>query len=511
MSKRPALKKRFFKNPVVLFLGRLTYQKGPVYFLEIAKRVIDICPEVQFIMAGSGDLEKELMHRSARYKLKTRFLFTGFLTRKEVEKILAASDIILLPSLSEPFGIAALEAMSCGVVAIISEFSGVSEIVLSVFDVGSIVTPFDKEMNRSIIRKVAKKCYIPVNKLLLDLIKKYDGHFKVAFSVTGMAVEQLKHDSPNAMDLFLELGESGCVEFIGETYYHSLAALYDREEFVEQVQMHLTLMQEEFDAIPTVFRNTELIYENFISDVLLKFSNFKIILTEGADRILGARSPLRLYRTYNGQHLLLLKHYSLSDDIAFRFSDKGWCRYPLTADKFLTQVESILLQENKDKNMYLNLFIDYETFGEHQPKESGIFDFIVDLAEKVIVHESMSFVFPSEVSEERGSTAERLSIYPSISWADVSRDLSAWSSNDMQKNAVDVLFEILHYIKQKGDEELLETIRKMTSSDHLYYMSTKYFQDGDIHKYFSPYDSPENAYRYFLFASADIYEKLNIA
>jgi len=216
---------------------------------------------------------------------------------------------------------------------------------LSVFDVGKIDTPFDDDLNRSIIKKVAENCYIPANKLLLDLIKRHEGRFKVAFSITGTVVEQLKHDCPCAMDLFLELGNTGCVEFIGETYFHSLSALYDREEFVEQVEMHLALMQKVFGVKPAVFRNTELIYENSIADVLLNFRNFKIILTEGADRVLGTKSPLRPYTTYNGKHYLLLKHYSLSDDIAFRFSDRGWARYPLTADKFISYVESTFLQE----------------------------------------------------------------------------------------------------------------------------------------------------------------------
>jgi len=243
----------------------------------------------------------------------------------------------------------------------------------------------------------------------------------------------------------------------------------------------------------------------------LNFINFKIILTEGADRILGARSPLNLYRTYNGKHYLLLKHYSLSDDIAFRFSDTRWSRYPLTADGFISQLESILLKEDTEKNLYLNLFMDYETFGEHQWKETGIFDFLERLVEKVIMHEVISFAIPSQVSGGDGCPAEKLSIYPAISWADTGRDLSAWISNDMQKNAVETIFEILNYIKQKGDSVLLETVRKLTSSDHFYYMSTKCFQDGDIHKYFSPYESPENAYRYFLFAAADVYEKLNIS
>ena len=312
------------------------------------------------------------------------------------------------------------------------------------------------------------------------------------------------------MDLFRELTEIGCVELIGETYYHSLSSLFDREEFIEQVQMHLKLTQQEFGVTPTVFRNTELIFENSITDILLKFNNFQTILTEGADRVLGTRSPLRLYRTYNGKHCLLLKHYSFSDDIAFRFSDREWARFPLTADKFISQVESIQLPEDTEKNLYLNLFMDYETFGEHQRKETGIFNFLERLVEKVILNEFISFAIPSEARSGCCYPAERLYIYPPISWADTGRDLSAWISNDMQKSAVETTFEILNYTKQKGDGALLETVRKLTSSDHFYYMSTKYFQDGDIHKYFSPYESPENAYRYFLFAAADVYEKLNI-
>ncbi len=382
---------------------------------------------------------------------------------------------------------------------------------LSVFDVGNIDTPFDRDLNRSIIKKVAKNCYIPANKLLLELINRYNGQFKVAFSITGTAIEQLKHECPYAMALFRELAETGCVELIGETYYHSLSSLYDRDEFIEQVQMHSKLMQKEFGVTPAAFRNTELIYENSITDILLKFNNFQTILTEGADRVLGTRSPLHLYRTYNGKHYLLLKHYSFSDDIAFRFSDRGWARYPLTADKFISQVESIPVPEDTEKSLYLNLFMDYETFGEHQRKESGIFNFLERLVEKVVMHEFISFAIPSEAPGGCCYPAERLYIYPSISWADTGRDISAWLSNDIQKNAVETLFELLNYIKHKGDDVLLDQVRKLTTSDHYYYMSTKYFQDGDIHKYFSPYESPENAYHYFLFAVVDIYEKLNMS
>lgn len=381
---------------------------------------------------------------------------------------------------------------------------------LNIFDVGNIDDPFDDDLNRVIINKVSEKCYIPTNKLLLKLIDRYEGRFKVAFSMSGTAIEQFRHYNPAVMDLFAILAKTGCVEFISETYYHSLSSLFSREEFIEQVTMHLTLMQNEFGVTPVVFRNTELIYENRISDYIRPFKNFHVILTEGADKILGWRSPLYPYRTYNDQHYLMLKYYSLADDIAFRFSDRGWVEFPLTGNKFVHWVDKLHLIEKTDKNLYLNLFMDYETFGEHQWEDTGIFHFFESLPDLVFKEDNLGFAWPSDVVDGCDYPTEKLSINSPISWADTERDLSAWLSNDIQKTAAESIYTLLNKAKNKGDDRLVETVRRLTTSDIVYYMSTKYFQDGDVHKYFSPYPSPENAYLYFLYAMADIEEKFRI-
>jgi alpha-amylase len=380
---------------------------------------------------------------------------------------------------------------------------------LNIFDIGHLASPFDEDLNRSIVEKIAYKCYIPANRLLLKLIERFEGRFKVAFSLTGTAIEQLKRHAPQVMELFARLARTGCVEFLGETYFHSLAYLFDREEFMEQVDLHLALMKSEFGVTPVVFRNTELIYENGVSEVISPLPNYKVVLAEGADKMLGWRSPLYPYRSESGRHFLMCKFYSLSDDIAFRFSDRGWVEYPLTVDKFVSWVDSLALAEDTRRNLYLNLFMDYETFGEHQWEDTGIFHFLESLPEKLFVRKGFDFAWPSDVIEGCDYPAERLSVPYPVSWADTERDLSAWLSNEIQRNAAGTLFELLRRAKGKGDEEALWLLRRLSTSDHLYYMCTKYFQDGDVHKYFSPYGSPESAYLYFLYALADIEERLS--
>jgi alpha-amylase len=382
---------------------------------------------------------------------------------------------------------------------------------LNFFDILHQKEFFDEGLNRAVIDKVSNKCYVPTTTLLLRLINKFEGYFRIAFSISGVMIEQLKKYRPDVLDLFVKLAKTGCVEFIGETYYHSLSYLYDPDEFEEQVDKHFNLIQNEFGFSPVVFRNTELIYENRLSDLLTRFSNYKVILTEGADKILGWRSPLFPYRTHNDKHYLLLKYYSLSDDIAFRFSDKGWDEWPLTADKILHWIEQLSLKESKGKNLYLNLFMDFETFGEHQWEDTGIFKFMEYLPEKVLSNKYLAFGWPSDIIEGYQYPAEKLSVDYPVSWADMERDLSAWLSNSIQHNAAETLYSLLKKVRKNGKPPLLmETLRKLSTSDHFYYMCTKYFQDGDVHKYFSPYDSPESAYLYFLYALTGIEEQHNL-
>lgn len=368
----------------------------------------------------------------------------------------------------------------------------------NVLDIGRDQTFFDEQLNAAVVKKVAEKCYLPTNRLMKELIDKFEGRFKVAYSITGVAIEQFRKYYPEVLESFKELARTGCVEFLGETYYHSLSYFYDKEEFLDQVRMHKKLMIDEFGYNPIVFRNTELIYVDEISDLIWEEAGFKVILAEGAEKVLKWRSPLYAYKTYNHNLYLLLKYYSLADDIAFRFSNRGWPEFPLTAEKFAHWVSQLEMVEQNNRNLYVNLFMDYETFGEHQWEETGIFNFMRHLPENIFKQPTMSFAWPSDVLDMTSYAPEALSYPYPVSWADTERDLSAWLENDLQRNACDTFYEILSLIKSKGRTDLMETARRLSTSDHFYYMSTKYFQDGDVHKYFSPYHTPHQAYMYYM-------------
>ncbi|MCB5260815.1 MAG: glycoside hydrolase family 57 protein [Candidatus Cloacimonetes bacterium] len=378
----------------------------------------------------------------------------------------------------------------------------------NVLDIGQSKPIFDDKLNGDVMRKVAQKCYLPTNKLLLDLIKEHEGRFKIAFSITGTAIEQFKLYSPETLDSFKALADTGYVEFIGETYYHSLAFLYDSNEFLDQVMMHRDLMKKEFSYDTETFRNTELIYQDRLSDLVFEIPGFKTILTEGVDRVLQWRSPLYAYKNYSKRINLLLKYYQMADDIAFRFSNRDWPEYPLTVEKFVSWIDKLTLNEYKGKNQFLNLFMDYETFGEHQWASTGIFDFMRHFPAAVLQHQHLGFAHPKETTELSNYQQESVSFPEAVSWADEERDLSAWLENDMQHNAIETLYALLDQIKVKGDPDLLRTARMLSTSDHFYYMCAKYFQDGDVHKYFSPYDSPDQAYIYYINALAELEERL---
>ena len=352
---------------------------------------------------------------------------------------------------------------------------------------------FDDYKNAFICRKVADKCYLPTNRLLLDLIKRFEGRFKIAFSITGVLLEQLQLFAPEVISTFDALAETGCVEFLAETYYHTLSYLYSRDEFVGQVNKHIETMEYLFGQKPRIFRNTELIYNNDLAALVESMGKFDAIITEGADHILGSRSPNFLYRPKGCNNIkLLLKNYSLSDDIAFRFSNRDWSQWPLTADKFTQWINSV----NGNGNV-VNLFMDYETFGEHQWKDTGIFDFMRHLPEKILNHPDNSFKTPTEVVKCY-QPVDTIDVPHLISWADIERDLSAWLGNPMQSNAIHELYRLEKKIKKTGDEKILNDWRKLQTSDHFYYMCTKYFADGDVHKYFNPYDSPYDSYINFM-------------
>lgn len=360
------------------------------------------------------------------------------------------------------------------------------------FDIGQGQDYFDDASatdlnNQRILQKVAKKSYIPTNKLLLELLKTYP-KFKVSFSLSGVLLDQLEQFSPETLELFQELVKTGRVEILDETYYHSLAFLHSKSEFKHQVKLHRDKVKQLLGVTPRVFRNTELIYNNEVAQVVEEMG-YQGILAEGADHILGWRSPNFLYQPQGTKKIkTLLKNYKLSDDIAFRFSSKDWTEYPLTAPKFAAWVSAV----NGNGNL-VNLFMDYETFGEHQWEDTGIFEFLKALPGEVLKHPDNDFVTPSEAIERYPAMGE-LDVPYYISWADVERDLSAWLSNPMQHDAMQKIYDLEENILASGDRKLIDDWRKLQTSDHFYYMCTKWFADGDVHKYFNPYSSPYEAF-----------------
>ncbi len=360
----------------------------------------------------------------------------------------------------------------------------------SVFDADPYY--FDDYKNAEIMRKVANKCYLTSNRLLLDLIRRNDGRFRVSYCISGVAVDQFAEYCPEVLDSFRDLISTGCVELLAETYYHSLAFLYSRDEFRHQVVSHAAKMKEVFGYQPRVFRNTELIYNNDLAHYVEELG-YQGILAEGADYILGYRSPNFIY-TPLGTHgiRLLLKNYRLSDDIAFRFSNRSWSEWPLTAEKFARWVNQV-----NGNGYVVNLFMDYETLGEHQWEDTGIFEFMSKLPEVILDHSDNNFLTLSEVVNSYQPSGT-LDIPHMISWADMERDLSAWLGNSMQSNALHELYRLERQIKDTGDPMLLHDWRRLQTSDHFYYMCTKWFSDGDVHKYFNPYESPYDSYINFM-------------
>ncbi len=361
----------------------------------------------------------------------------------------------------------------------------------TVFDTDS--NYFDDAKNAQICRKVAHKCYLPANQLMLELINKYNGRFRISYSITGCLLEQLQLYAPEVLHSFQELAATGCVEFLGETYYHSLSSLYSHKEFIEQIRAHRRIIRKLFGQNPKVFRNTELIYNNNLAAAIEEIGGFDAILAEGADHILGYRSPNFVYSPPNCKHLkLLLKNFRLSDDIAFRFSNRDWNQWPLSAHKFAGWINYV-----NGCGFAVNLFMDYETFGEHQWEDTGIFNFLRHLPEEILKHPDNNFKTPSEVAATF-DPVDVVDVPYTVSWADIERDLSAWLGNSMQHNAITELYRLEEEIKQTEDKDVIRDWRRLQTSDHFYYMCTKWFADGDVHKYFNPYDSPYDSYINFM-------------
>lgn len=348
--------------------------------------------------------------------------------------------------------------------------------------------------NEVVLKKVAEKSYFPTNAMLKDLLVKYPG-FKVSLSITGTFIDQCEAWAPEILDSFKELVQTGRVEIVAETYHHSLAFFYSRDEFERQVTMHREKIASLFGVTPRVFRNTELSYYDEVGR-WADGAGYKAVLAEGWDPILGWRSPNFVYRPPHTESIkLLLKNYRLSDDIAFRFSNRAWGEWPLTVDKYMTWLPS-------GEEQVVNLFMDYETFGEHQWGDTGIFDFMREFVRRVSDDQWFDFRTVSEAAELESKDVVEMPY--TVTWADTERDLSAWLGNAMQQEALRCLYELESVVIDSGDLQLIEDWRRLQTSDHVYYMCTKWFRDGDVHAYFSPYDSPYDAFIYFMNALRDM-------
>lgn len=372
------------------------------------------------------------------------------------------------------------------------------------FDVGSTTPYFDDELNKHILCRIADQCYLPANRMLLDLIGKFP-QVRATFSISGIALEQFQRYAPSVIESFKQLADTGCVEFLGETYYHSLSYFIEREEFIDQVTLHRRRIQELLGVRPLVARNTELIYSDDIGETFAELG-FKGVYIDGIQPILKGKTANALYRHPAEALMLFPRNYQLSDDISFRFSDKDWSEWPLTPAKF-----SGWLRSTRSDEKFICLGMDYETFGEHKKIDTGIFDFLRDWITMEAQEGYFTFATPSEIISAEESVPEVITTTKAISWADEARDLSAWLGNNMQRDAFDSLYRFHGAIMESGNELLISNYRQLQTSDHFYYMSTKQGQDGNVHQYFSPYGSPYEAFMNYMNVIADLELQTNQA
>lgn len=378
-----------------------------------------------------------------------------------------------------------------------------------VFDIGNDNEYFNDGSetdlnNRRIVEKVANKSYRPMNALLQELLDRHPT-FRFALSFSGTVLDQFEAYAPDVLESFQRLVASGRVEILADTYHHSLAFFYSVPEFERQVAQHAARIQELFDHTPRVFRNTELSYRNDLAK-WCEDNGYLGIMAEGWEPVLEWRSPNYVYTPKDCSKIrLLLKNYKLSDDVAFRFGNQGWESWPLSAETYAGWVHS----HHGDGNT-INLFMDYETFGEHQWEDTGIFNFMRVLPEMLERHPDTTFKTPTETIETYDSVGE-LDVPHILTWADTDRDLTAWTGNDIQKDAIAATYGMETDVMATEDPELIETWRKLQTSDHFYYMCTKWFNDGDVHAYFSPYESPYDAYIAFMNALSDLQLRVQYA
>ena len=363
------------------------------------------------------------------------------------------------------------------------------------FDIGNDHYYYDDFANDDIVTRIAHRSYIPAAQTLLNMIEKYP-HFHCALSVTGTALEQFEQYVPEFIDLLKKLAATGRVEFLAETYAHSLSSLTDPDEFANQVRVHDEKLHDLFGVKPKVLRNTELIYCDEMAPQILAMG-FKGVITEGAKHILGWKSPNYVYSAATAPNLkILLKNSKRSDDIAFRFSNPEWDAYPLTADKYIDWIASTPQEEQ-----IINLFMNLETFGELQPRETGIFQFLEALPH-FAQERGIDFWTPSEAISKLKPVGE-LSVMHPISWADEARDTSAWLGNKLQNEAFNKLYSVAERVRLCDDRRLKQDWYYLQASDHLYYMSTKNMGDGAVHSHFSPYETPFQAFTNYMNVLSD--------
>lgn len=356
--------------------------------------------------------------------------------------------------------------------------------------------------NQAVFQKVANKSYRPMNSLLEELLYQHP-EFRLSLSISGVFLDQAELWAPDVIEQLQRMVATGRVEILAETYYHSLAFFYSRDEFEQQVKMHRDRIEQLFAVQPTAFRNTELAYNDELA-AWAEQAGYQTILAEGWDRVLDWRSPNYVYRPSGTDNIrLLLKNYRLSDDIAFRFSNKGWGEWPLTAEKYTRWLQTALSEDAP----LVNLFMDYETFGEHQWEATGIFDFFATFVSQWLTDTDHSFMTVSEASSQHQPVGQ-ISMPDTVTWADSERDMTAWTGNSLQRESLRHLYALGSDVIRTGDIELIEDWRRLQSSDHTYYMSTKWLDDGNVHAYFSPYDSPYDAFLYYMNAIRDIRYRL---
>jgi len=371
------------------------------------------------------------------------------------------------------------------------------------FDIGNDAYYYDDFANETILRKAADQCYLPANKIILEQILKYKGKFKVSYSLSGVVLDQFKLYAPEVIESFEKLAATGCVEFLSETYANSIVSLADGGFFESQVKAHDDLIEELFGQRPKVFNNTELIYSDEIGDLVYRMG-FEAMITEGAKHILGWKSPNYLYcNALNPRLKVLMRNFRFSDDLSFRFSNKTWSEFPLTAEKYAGWMNSLPKEEE-----VITIFINYETFGQLQPKSSGIFDFLKKLPEAILKSGKLSFSTASEVINDLQPVSAVHVPYP-ISWADEERDLSAWLGNELQKEAFDKLYQLKDRMRNCTDATMLKDWDYLQTNDHFYYMCTKFFSDGEVHKYFNPYGTPYEAFINYMNVLSDFKIRLN--